>query len=68
MAKNARDEFLLHLQTHPYFPIFLKDLQQKRPGIPHYNMMADNTEQWKYNSAQRQGYDLCCSIFNIPME
>lgn len=66
--KNARDEFLLHMQSHPYFDLFLKDLKSKRPLIPHYDPVSDNTEHWKYYSAQQKGFDLCCSIFNIKQE
>ena len=56
------------MQSHPYFDLFIKDVRAKRPSIPHYDYVSDNTEQWKYLSAQRQGYDLCCSIFNIKQE
>lgn len=65
---KAKEEYLLHMKSHPYFQMFLDELKKSRPPIPHHNPMSDNTEEWKSFSAQQKGFDLCCSIFNITLE
>ena len=65
---NHKDDFLIHVQTHPFFPLFLKHLKSQRPIVPGFDPDADNTEKWKFLTAQQKGFDLCLSIFNINPE
>jgi len=65
---KARDEYLLHMKSHPYYEMFLKEVIKARPPIPHHDPESDNTDKWKSLSAQQRGFDLCCSIFGIKQE
>ena len=60
-----RDDFLLHMRSHPLFDIFLEDLLSHRPAIPSHNAKNDNTEIWKSESAKQEGFDLCLTYFGI---
>lgn len=65
---SMKDEYLLHMKSHPFYEFFLAEVKKSRPMIPAHDHTADNTEKWKSLSAQQRGFDLCCSIFNIKME
>jgi hypothetical protein len=61
-------EFLLHMKSHPLWEEFQEELLKVRPTVPNYDRTADNTDEWKYNSAMQQGFDLCLTIFQIGVE
>lgn len=63
-----KEEFLIHMQQHPFYPVFVEQIKRQKPLIPDYDPVSDNTEMWKFLSAQAKGYELACSIFNIKME
>lgn len=65
---TPRDDFFLHIQSHPYFQIFVNELKRRRPIVPSHDPESDNTEKWKSLSAQQRGYDLCLSLFSIKLE
>ncbi len=65
---KARDEYLIHMKSHPYYEMFKKEVDKARPMIPAHDHDADNTDKWKSLSAQQRGFDLCCSIFGIKQE
>jgi len=63
-----KEDFLLHIKSHSLWPIFKKNLLDKRPIVPAHDPIKDNTEQWKSLSAQQRGFDLCCAFFKINEE
>jgi len=65
---TAKEDFLLHMGSHPFFPLIKKELEEGIPPIPEYNPDADNVEDWKYLSAQRAGYLLCLAQFGIKLK
>jgi hypothetical protein len=56
------------MKAYPLWEIFEKELLSKRPSIPVYDPDANNVEEWKFLSAQRKGFDLCCALFEINKE
>jgi len=62
------DEVLLQMKSHPLWDDFEASLLGYRPLVPNYIHSDDNTEEWKYNSAKQEGFDLCLTIFNIGVE
>lgn len=63
-----KKEFLEHMKSHPFYELFIEDLKKNRPQILPYDPDEDNTEKWKFLSAQQKGFDLCCSFFQIKQE
>lgn len=59
------DDFIFYMKAHPLWEQVEKKLKGLRPVIPSHDPDQDNTEVWKNRSAQQQGFDLCCSFFNI---
>jgi hypothetical protein len=43
-------------------------VNNSRPRVPKYNFKEDNSEQWKFQSGQQQGFDLFASLLNIKFE
>lgn len=62
------NDFFLHMKSHPLYEDFERALLEYRPRIPPHNVGEDNTERWKYESAKREGFDLCLTIFEIGVE
>jgi hypothetical protein len=63
-----KDDFLLYMKSHPLWPIFEKQVLSHRPNVPPHNYKNDNTEEWKFLSAQQRGFDLCLALFQITKE
>lgn len=61
-------DFLLHMKSHQLWGEFQEELLKVRPSIPSYDHANDNTDEWKYNSAMQQGFDLCLILFKIGVE
>lgn len=59
------EHFINYLKSYPLYDAVEKKLKELRPVIPAHDPEKDNTEVWKNRSAQQQGFDLCCSFFNI---
>lgn len=60
-------DFLLHMKSYPFYDDFEKQLLSNRPLIPSHKHTEDNTEQWKFESAKQEGFDLCLTYFNIEV-
>ena len=54
--------YLEVLRTSPEFQALIVKLKEQRPVIPAYTHSPDNTEEWKANSNQRQGFNLCLTL------
>ena len=65
---TAKEDFLLHMGSHPLFPLIQRELEEGIPPIPEYNPDANNVEDWKYLSAQRAGYLLCLAKLGISLK
>ena len=61
------DEILFFMKSHPLYEEFEERLLSYRPIVPEYNPKEDNTDEWKYRSAQKAGFDLCLTIFKIEV-
>lgn len=61
-------DFLLHMKSHPLYEEFEEVLMGHRPNIPSFRHADDNTDEWKYNSAQQEGFDLCLTLFKIGVQ
>jgi hypothetical protein len=59
------EAFFLYIKAYPLWEQVEKAIKSQRPIIPPHDPNNDNTEVWKNRSAQQQGFDLCCSFFNI---
>lgn len=60
-------DFFLHMKAFPLYGEFEKNLLEQRPIIPSYTHTEDNTDQWKFDSAKQEGFDLCLQYFNIKV-
>ena len=54
------NSLLKQLNETPWFKEFVEnDVVPEIPMVPPYNPGSDNTELWKYESGQREGYLMC---------
>lgn len=54
--------YLEALRSTPEFQALIVELKGKRPVIPAYTHSPDNTEDWRANSNQLQGFNLCLTL------
>jgi hypothetical protein len=54
---------LAELSGHPEYVALLRRAEQMKPELPTWDRAADNTDEWKEKSAQRQGFENCLAIF-----
>ena len=65
---SVKDDFLLHMGSHPYFQTVKKELEEGIPPIPEYDPVSDNTNDWKNKSAMRSGYMLCLARLGLSLK
>lgn len=65
---DAAQELLLKMQGDPLYPLLMEKIVGACPVVPEYNHSNDNTEEWKYKSAFKAGYELALLQFNIKLE
>ncbi len=53
----------MQLRADPQFMNLLEDVKSQIPVVPEHDYKSDNTEAWKALSNQRQGFELCLSLF-----
>lgn len=58
-------DLFLHMRSHPLWDEFEQKLLDHYPSIPPYIHSSDNTEEWKYNSAKREGFELCLTLIGV---
>lgn len=54
--------YLEMLRSTAEFQALIVALKKDRPVIPAYTHKPDNTEDWKANSNQLQGFNLCLTL------
>jgi len=59
------DDIHIFMRSHPYYEEFEANVLKHRPNIPTYNPNEDNTENWKFESAKQEGFELCLKLFKI---
>ena len=59
---------VMFMKSHPLWEDFEKFIVDHRPSVPAYNHREDNTPEWKYRCAQREGFDLAMKLLNIEVE
>ena len=63
------ESFLLELNSNPMFQVMLKEkILPSRPQVPTYHPSKQNTEDWKYQSGLRDGFDIVLQLLKVKYE
>lgn len=62
------EELIIRFKQDPEFDRWLEEVKKARPLVPTYKHKNDNTEEWKYYSAKREGFDLVLQFLKIKPE
>ena len=66
---DSKKEWLQVLHNDNNFQEFVvKELEAKRPKIPNWNRGEDNTDDWKFISAQQAGFDLALAVLELKLD
>ena len=62
------EDLIIRFKQDPEFDRWLNEINEARPLVPSFNHKIDNTEEWKYYSAKREGFDLALHFLKINLE
>lgn len=62
------EDLIIRFKQDPEFDRWVNEVKQARPFVPSYSYKKDNTEDWKYLSAKREGFDLVLQFLKINLE
>jgi len=63
------ESFLLELNSNQMFQTLLKEkILPQRPHVPVYHPSKNNTEEWKYQSGFKDGFDLVLQLLKVKYE
>lgn len=63
-----RQELLLELFSDERVVLLIREILRHRPTVPTFHLGKDSTEEWKFRSAERQGFDTWLTHLNINPE
>ena len=62
------EDLIIRFKQDPEFDRWINEIKIARPFVPTFNHKNDNVEEWKYNSAKREGFDLALHFLKIKPE
>ena len=62
------EDLIIRFKQDPEYFRWLEEVKQAQPPLPSYNHKKDNTEEWKYYSAKREGFNLVLHFLKIKPE
>ena len=62
------EDLIIRFKQDPEFNRWLNEIKTARPLVPTFNYKNNNVDEWKYNSAKREGFDLVLHFLKIKPE
>lgn len=62
------EDLIIRFKQDPEFNRWLNEIKLAQPIIPTFDYKKDNTEEWKFNSARREGFYLALHFLKIKPE
>lgn len=61
------EDLIIRFKQDPEYDRWINEVKEARPLVPSFNYRNNNTEEWKYNSARREGFDLALHYLKINL-